>query len=223
MKKFFGMMVMTLATAMLMTAPAAADSWNVGDTITYNLSDAVATPFGSGGLFTITSSQGAMTESFCIELNEHIYNGDRVAGVSDSAYAGGRNITGDPKLDPISAATDWLYTQFVADKTSYQDHRALQLAFWILEDETSETEAGEWVTSGYFNVSYLDTAKKYVADAKLYGTGYYGTRVLNLADAAGNPHQSQLVHNPVPVPPAILLLGSGLIGLLTVRRRKIRP
>ena len=219
MKKCFGILMVTLATAILMVAPAAADSWNVGDQITYTLSNPVGTLSGSGGLFTITNSDtNAVTRSFCIELNEHIYQNDFVAGVSGTAVDGGR---GGGSPDPISAATDWLFAQFSTGISSYQDTRALQIAFWLMEQEMTPEEATSWAST-YSWGSALGTANSYIAAAS-GADGYYGTRVLNLADAAGKPHQSQLVHNPVPVPPAILLLGSGLIGLLTVRRRKIRP
>ena len=216
MKKFFRIMMVTLAAAILLAAPAVAGPWNVGDQITYTLSDSVGTPYGSGGLFTITNTDTlAVTESFCIELNEHIYQNDFVSSISGSAVAGGR---GGGSPDPISSATDWLFANFSIGNNLYQNHGALQIAFWILEDEVTVTEANSW-----FNAGLLSTANNYVAAALTHSTGSYGTQVLNLADFAGNPHQSQLVHNPVPVPPAILLLGSGLIGLLTVRRRKIRP
>ena len=82
----------------------------------------------------------------------------------------------------------------------------------------SATEATSWASS-YSWEPALTTANSYIAAAP--STGSYGTMVLNLQDTAGNPHQSQLTR-PVPVPPAIWLLGSGLIGLLTVRRRKVR-
>jgi len=212
-------MMATLAAAILLATPVAADSWNVGDQITYTLTNPVGTPSGSGGLFTITNSDtNAVTGSFCIELDEYILQNDFVADISDSAVAGGR---GGPSPDPISAATDWLFAQFSTGISSYQDTKALQIAFWLMEEEMTPDEASDWA-SAYSWGDALGTANSYIAAAS-GANGYYGTRVLNLEDAAGNPHQSQLVHNPVPVPPAILLLGSGLIGLLTVRRRKIRP
>jgi len=55
MKACFRIMVV-LAAAILSAAPALADSWNVNDSITYTLSNAVSTPYGSGGLFTITNT-----------------------------------------------------------------------------------------------------------------------------------------------------------------------
>jgi len=219
MKAYFKIMV-ALAVAILSAAPALGDTWNVGDSITYTLSTAVWTPYGYGGLFTITNTNtGAVTESFCIELDEHIYQNDLVAGISDAAVAGGRG--GGPDLDPISSSTDWLYAQYVSGNMDmdYSNTAALQIAFWILEDEVTSGEATSW-----FNSTLHHTTNLYVVAASSYN-GSYGTQVLNLRAANGTPHQSQLVQTQNVTEPAILFLlgpglfGAGLFGLARQRRK----
>ncbi len=208
-----------LVAAILSASPASADilDWNVNDPITYVLTNTVTVPgFGSGGLFTITNvNTGAVIESFCIELDEHIYNGDLVAGISDAAMLGGRFTDSG---DPISSATNWLYAQYFLGNAKYNNPAALQIAFWLLEEEISKAEAISW-----FNEELRTTAFRYVEDALSY-TGDYGTMVLNLKDAStGAPHQSQLIHtDPIPEPATMLLFGSGFVGLLVRFRNKFR-
>ena len=215
MKACFRIMVV-LAAAILSAAPALADNYAIGDPITYSLSNSVGTPFGSGGLFTITDTNGGPSiNTFCIELNEHIIvTGDTVGSILNYAVQGGR--TGGPN-DPISIATDWLYAQFMAGNSLYSNKRALQMAFWILEGETinpntSQDEAGTWWGS---DPDY-GTAQKYVEDANKVTTGTYGTQVLNLLDPSGDNAQSHLIH--VPEPGILILLGISMASIVGVKR-----
>jgi hypothetical protein len=201
----------------IMAAPALANNFAIGDPIIYTLSNSVsADGWGSGGLFTITDTNGGPSiQTFCLELNEHINNGDVVGSISGVAINGGR-YGGSP--DPISPATGWLYAQFIAGNPAYSSREALQIAFWILENEVSDGEASAW-----FNAGFLATAQGYVNDANSNAVAgnYYGTQVLNLNDAAGNPAQSELIH--VPEPSILILLGIAMsaIGAASWRLRKL--
>jgi hypothetical protein len=207
-------MIAVIATLILTAAPALAAFWNVNDPIEYTLSNEVyAAGYGNGGLFTITNTTThAVTRSFCIELDEHIYNGDRVAGISDYAVKGGLD-GGNP--DYISPATDWLYAQYATGADGFSNIEALQVAFWRLEDEIANDKYAIIIT----DLTLRGVADGYIAQALAHNTGTYGTQVLNLKGADGSAHQSQLIYQAVPIPATIWLLGSCLIALVGIRRR----
>jgi hypothetical protein len=180
------------------------------------LSNYVYVPGGAGGLFTITDEiTGAVIKTFCLEINEYIGQDNLVKGISMEAVKGGR---GGGSPDPISRATDWLYAQFIQNQAAYTP-QALQIAFWLLEDEITLVEAAQWAVT-YNWGGWLTTANGYVADANKYGIGSYGTQVLNLKSAINeDPRQSSLIK--VPEPGILILLGIALsaVGLASRRYR----
>jgi len=207
---------------LIMAAPALAAPFDVNHSINYSLSNSVGTPYGSGGLFTLidvsTPLPHATIQTFCIELDENIYpTGNFVASISNFAVLGGRNTNSN---DQISPATDWLYAQYHINPAAYNP-AALQIAFWLLEDEMSQAEASNWVSQNYFTQALLDTANGYKTAAETGHTGTYGTQVLNLKDSAGNPRQSHLIY--VPEPGILILLGIAMsaIGAASWRLRKL--
>jgi hypothetical protein len=206
--------MLVLAAAILSAAPALADNFSVGDPITYSLATPyVSAPgYGYGGLFTLTDTKGgASIQTFCIELTEYVYpTGNYVGSISNVAVQGGRS--GGPN-DAISPGTDWLYAQFITGNPAYSNTRALQMAFWILEGETLNNDADTWWGT---DPDYA-TAKKYVEDASEITSGTYGTKVLNLVDAAGNNRQSELIY--VPEPGILILLGIALSAVGLAARR----
>jgi len=172
----------------------------------------------------LTSNQGNTRntfQSFCLELDEAIKpNTTYNVAISNAAIGGG--VGGATNgADPISLGTAWLYSQFakgtlvgynfagtVAErKASAFD---LQYALWWLEDEKAYDASNIFIQAAIAMFSDEATAK---ADS----LGAYNVMALNLTDDAGNLFQDQLV--VVPIPSAIWLLGTAIMGLIGVRRR----
>jgi hypothetical protein len=212
---------------------AIASSFNVGDTIsfTWNVATSVYVPSenGYGGVFTITDiNNGAVFKTFCLELNENIVNGNIVDSISNAAVNGGVGGQTASNYDPISSSTDWLMAQYAMGIQGYTDPQALQMAFWILEDEVSiaQNETGAYISRDviYWIENYgekFNIAKGYIsaATAATQNGGSYGSQVLNLKSNDGTKAQSQLFHS-VPEPTQMLLFGTALIGLAGVGRKR---
>jgi len=172
----------------------------------------------------LTSNQGNTRntfQSFCLELNEDIkpYTTYNVA-ISNAAKAGGYGAVNG--ADPISMGTAWLYSQFAKGTLSGYDFAGLepdreasasilQYAIWWLEDEKAYDAGNIFIQAA---IAMFGDA----AAAKADSNGAFNVMVLNLTDITnGALRQDQLV--VVPIPAAVWLFGTGLIGLVGVRRR----
>jgi hypothetical protein len=166
-------------------------------------------------------------QTFCLEHNEYIYaNTTFDVTISNAATLGGTTNSSDP----ISIGTEYLYYNFASgllggynfNGTEAQREAsalALQNTIWWLEGDIADP--GNAFSS--LVVSQFGNSTAAMAD----NNGTYNVAVLNMW-AAGHPgdlnfkRQDQLVITPTPIPGALLLLGSGLIGLVGIRRRMKR-
>ena len=223
MKKTMGKFVRTaLAVVTLASSQFAMADLSVGNTI--KLTDGY---LGSQGPFQATvlsgSSAGATFASFCVEVSEHFSYGQTlyVGGISNATVSGISTAGPSQNNDPLSAATEWLFTQYYYNTLSgysqtAANNDALQNSIWALEDEIQATSlAGNALT--WYNA------------AKAAQTGGWTdvgdkVRVLNLfsnASFTGNAQDQIFMVTAVPEPGTygMMLVGAGLIGTIARRRK----
>lgn len=200
---------------------------------------------GAGGPFEATVTEnpngylplGSFT-TFCLERDDTINpNGTTEYSfvLNDRAIQGGKGVKGldsrgydtpgytdgdgvQDNYDPVSSATALLYyefrnntlddhgTLFTFSYTSLDDHVALQEAIWKIENEPDQNKG----TAGL--------AQKLLDYGRTNATGSrYGVRAMNLGNNGKN--QDLLAMSTVPLPPVVLLMGTGILGFFGVRRK----
>jgi hypothetical protein len=217
-RKIIGLIAIGLILGIASVAPVfAAVIVNVGDYI--SITRSTNNSGWSGGAFhindTVTESQW---DTFCLERNEYFSPGSsyKVDSISLNAIEGG--IKGGP-ADPISSQTAYLYFRYIQGTIAGlsgvgtgDQQKAIQYVIWNLENELA--------LPGTENADVLAYISDYMSIANSATNGeYYGVRVVNPVDASGNRIQSQLVY--VSEPGTLILMGSGLLGLVLFGRKKL--
>jgi len=129
-------------------------------------------------------------------------------------------------LDDVNLAlgTSWTAADFVGSKTNWDDVALVwdqdEFALGTLTITDFTDTSGTWTLTGG-SVAPLFYVDKYGGKYDLYtymGTGLPYSDLYSHADKFATSHIS--VYGVVPVPAAVWLFGSGLLGLVGVARRK---
>ena len=143
------------------------------------------------------------------------------------------------KLYSVNPSTPYEHAAWLMDSYYTDSAPALQLAIWEAvfdyDDNNGDNQNNFNFSSGNFQINDYDVNdKSYFGQAETYLQALYGQTSLDLTghytykiasddnDLSDDPlgKQDFIVRRPVPIPGALWLLGSGLIGIFYFNRKR---
>lgn len=209
---------MIAAVAGLALASGAQASTIKMSSFVYTPAQSVSIPgyTGGAGAFKAIYINGLSNEAFtayCIDTAQHFSwnSAFTITQTTTSALFGASK----------SLAIGQLYTQHYASVSNAQQSAAFQLSLWEIIKETGSSYS---LTAGTFkatspNASVISLAQGWLSG--LSGTGNAYILTAYTSPTYQDQLRATLAPTTVPVPTAAWLLGSGLLGLIGVARRKV--
>jgi hypothetical protein len=240
---------MVLAASMFLSGTAMAYTFTVGTSYgpyqTGNGGEFTLTPgdgLGSVLKYDGKAMIGIAIESFCLEHGEFINTGRTYNVIlHDAAVHGGVGGTKTTSTfggleDKLSKGAAWLYYEFskgTLEGYNYTVDRkstaaALQNTIWWLEGELNSTSTPNTLAApDYSNIftklvlnHFGGLTQAAIDMAVSDNNNYRPVQVATMWNIDGSVGQDMIVTTgTVPIPPAIYLLGAGLMGIGAVRKR----